>query len=529
MSTAPVDGDRTAEFGHFCEATTLGIAPEELLHHRRNQVRRHKRRKVAPAPAPAGDGADRRPLLAGGKDADGNAVPPVALNFLGDLTATSNSNTSTAAAARQNSERKDTAVAADEAAADDPWMANAHRLEASMAQMSHVLRRQEAQYVDLYGCLRNVLGGGNDDEGDAAAMTDAERNALDAAVASFAVSTGNQIEALRQALASAAEGTPQSSLGRRGGTSTGSDLAAHRVGIVACLVSALRADVVDRMGRMHAVRMRRSLDLARDPLQCRLPTTGGVDGAGGSGGEGAFMADDDDDDATARLESLLGNIRAAAASEATAARAQEEDFCATYGQEGEARLLKEVAMPLPPFPRADDVDMDPDEQDGFEQEHFNSGPSSSSRPQNSHSKMKNASSARPRHQREELGVVSIDPSVQQYYGESTAEQEAYIEDLQRESAYLTASLQNELEDVHKIENKMMEITTLLRQFGDMVAEQQEDIVAIHEQAEKSKKNVQAGQDNLVDAGERKKKSKHYMATFIASMGVLLLFLNWITP
>ena len=126
-------------------------------------------------------------------------------------------------------------------------------------------------------------------------------------------------------------------------------------------------------------------------------------------------------------------------------------------------------------------------------------------------------------------MVPVDPSVQQYYGESAAEQEAYVEDLQRESAYLTASLQNELEDVHKIENKMMEITTLLRQFGDMVAEQQEDIVAIHEQAEKSKKNVQAGQDNLVDAGERKKKSKHYMATFIASMGVLLLFLNWITP
>ena len=126
-------------------------------------------------------------------------------------------------------------------------------------------------------------------------------------------------------------------------------------------------------------------------------------------------------------------------------------------------------------------------------------------------------------------MVPVDPSVQQYYGESAAEQEAYVEDLQRESAYLTASLQNELEDVHKIENKMMEITTLLRQFGDMVAEQQEDIVVIHEQAERSKKNVQDGQDNLVDAGERKKKSKHYMAIFIASMGMLLLFLNWITP
>ncbi len=510
--TATEPGDRTAEFGRLCEAAILGIAPEELplLHAR-------KRRKVAPA----GGGAGRRPLLAGGRDAGGADVvpPPAALNFLGDLTAPSGRN---AAAARQREEATAADAAADD---DDPWMANAHRLEASIAQMSDVLRRQEAQYADLYGCLRNVRPGGD------AAMTDAERNALDAAVASFAVSTGNQIEALRRALASAASAA-DAPAGTTGGT--GGDLAAHRVGIVACLVSALRADVVDRMGRMHAVRMRRSLDLARDPLRCRLPAAaGGGSGPGGSGGEIAFVTDDDDDDdATAQLASLLGSIRAAAIPEA--ARAREEAFCATYGQEKEDQLLKEVAMPLPPFPRADDdADIDPDEQDGFEQEHHNSGPSSSlspsSRPVTSHSKMENASSARPRQRREELEVVSVDPSVQQYYGESAAEQEAYVEDLQRESAYLTASLQNELEDVHKIENKMMEITTLLRQFGDMVAEQQEDIVAIHEQAERSKKNVQAGQDNLVDAGERKKKSKHYRATFIASMGMLLLFLNWIIP
>ena len=495
--SATEPGDRTAEFQHLCEAATLGIAPEDLplLHAR-------KRRKVAPAPG--------RPLLAGGKEA-----PPAALNFLGDLTAPSGRNKAT------HQHQQVAAAAADAADGDDdPWMANAHRLEASIAQMSDVLRRQEAQYADLYGCLRNVrLGGGGD-------MTDAERNALDAAVASFAVSTGNQIEALRRTLTAASAADAPAG--------TGGNLAAHRVGIVACLVSALRADVVDRMGRMHAARMRRSLDLARDPLRCRLPAAAGREsGLGGSGGEVAFVTDDDDDDdATAHLASLLGNIRAAAIPEA--ARAREEAFCATYGQEKEERLLKEVAMPLPPFPRADGVvDIDPDEQDGFEQEHLNSGPSSPpsfSRPNDPHSQMDNASSAIPRQRRRErLEVVPVDPSVQQYYGESTAEQEAYVEDLQRESAYLTASLQNELEDVHKIESKMMEITTLLRQFGDMVAEQQEDIVAIHEQAERSKKNVQAGQDNLVDAGERKKKSKHYMATFIASMGILLLFLNWITP
>lgn len=540
------DGNRTAEFRHYSEAATLGITPDEL---HQLQQRNNKRRKVA-APAPIGGGvgirvggATRRPLLAGGKDADGNGVPPVALNFLGDLMPTRDTTCTAAAAAAAaaapnidasgREQHKDSRMA-DEATADDddPWMANAHRLVASIGQMSNVLQKQEAEYVDLYGSLRNVrlLAAVGDATADANAMTDAERNALDAAVASFAVSTGNQIEALRRALTSAGEETvgigndPGRSHGDAGSSS--SDMAAHRVGIVACLVSSLRTDVVDRMGRMHAVRMRRTLDLARDPLQCRLPT---VDDGCDGGRVVDFDGDDeyDVDATTARLGSLLGNIRAAVAEAAAAepssevASTQEEkDFYGTFGQEGEERLLKEVAAPLPPFPRADGADIDLN-QVGFEAEQ--STAPRSSRP--------NASSAtlRPHNTAKKLEAVPLDTSAQHYYGESTAEQEAYIEDLQRESAYLTASLQNELEDVHKIENKMMEITTLLRQFGDMVAEQQEDIVAIHEQAEKSKKNVQAGQDNLVDAGERKKKSKHYMATLIASMGLLLLFLNWITP
>ena len=504
-ASSTTGGNRTAEFRNFSEAAALGITPDEL--HRRNQMRRTKRRKVAAgAAAPVGSGvggADRRPLLVGGKDDEGNDIPPVALNFLGDLMPAQG----TAPAAARTS--ADEATTDDD---DDPWMANAHRLEASIVQMSNVLQRQEVEYVDLYGSLRNVRLGGDATTADAnASMTDAERNALDAAVASFAVSTGNQIEALRQALTSASEGT---------GAAGSDDVAAHRVGIVACLVSSLRSDVVDRMGRMHAVRMRRTLDLARDPLQCRLST---ADGRGGGGVSEIDGDEHDVDAASARLGSLLGNIRAAA--EAAAATpsedAEEKDFHATYGQDGEERLLKEVSMPLPSFPRADGADIDPN-QDGFEVEQ-------STAPRSSRPNASSTAKLRSRSTANKLEAVPLDPSVQQYYGESTAEQEAYIEDLQRESAYLTASLQNELEDVHKIENKMMEITTLLRQFGDMVAEQQEDIVAINEQAEKSKKNVQAGQDNLVDAGERKKKSKHYMATFIASMGLLLLFLNWITP
>ena len=74
---------------------------------------------------------------------------------------------------------------------------------------------------------------------------------------------------------------------------------------------------------------------------------------------------------------------------------------------------------------------------------------------------------------------------------------------------------------------MVEITSLLSRFTDLIQEQQEDIFMIHDQAVKSKENVDKGQDNLVDAANRGDKSKHPMATFIFFMALLLLFFNWI--
>jgi t-SNARE complex subunit (syntaxin) len=76
---------------------------------------------------------------------------------------------------------------------------------------------------------------------------------------------------------------------------------------------------------------------------------------------------------------------------------------------------------------------------------------------------------------------------------------------------------------------MVEITQLLSRFTDLITEQQEDIFMIHEQAFKSKENVDKGQDQLTDAATRGEKSKHPMATFIMVMALLLLFFNWILP
>jgi len=455
----------------------------------------------------------------------------IALNFLGDLSDGSDTRRST-----------DTSMII----GDDPWLDNAHRLRDSIDHMTNVLVREEAQYVDLYGSLRGGRGSGSG-SGNAGTtnssriMTDEERNSLDASVASFAISTGNRIQALRRSL-------------EDGGDDDGSNGTAHRLGIVACLVSSLRSDVVDRMAAMHAVRMRSSLDMARDPLRCRLPNQygrrGGGAGHGVRSGGGADLGnafddvDGDEDVNDVALRDLLRDVHDAAVSSSAvdggnaelppswkeAARAEEEEFNATYGQAGEEALLADLTSPPPSFPGVHDSPPSYDavgevNTDTFDQEGGDVPSTRLSR------RIEPAASTRTSNPPPVYSPTAapVDQAMLEYYGETTEEQEAYIEDLQRESAYLTASLQNELEDVHKIEGKMMEITTLLRQFGDLVSEQQEDIVAIHDQAERSKKNVQAGQDRLVDAGERKKKSKHYMATFIVCMALLLLFLNWITP
>jgi ABC-type Na+ efflux pump permease subunit len=108
-------------------------------------------------------------------------------------------------------------------------------------------------------------------------------------------------------------------------------------------------------------------------------------------------------------------------------------------------------------------------------------------------------------------------------------QQATQQELQREAALLDVSLQNELDSVYQVEQRMTEITALLSQFSSLVSEQQEEVSAIHQTTVSSKENITKGQESLVDAKERTKRSKHYMATFVWSVAILLLVFNYIIP
>ena len=108
-------------------------------------------------------------------------------------------------------------------------------------------------------------------------------------------------------------------------------------------------------------------------------------------------------------------------------------------------------------------------------------------------------------------------------------QEETRQELQKEAVLLEASLQNELDSVHQVEQSMTLITSLLSQFATLVSEQQEEVVAIHDSTLFSKQNVSQGQESLMDAKERTKKSKHYMATLVWTVAMILLFFNYAIP
>jgi t-SNARE complex subunit (syntaxin) len=101
------------------------------------------------------------------------------------------------------------------------------------------------------------------------------------------------------------------------------------------------------------------------------------------------------------------------------------------------------------------------------------------------------------------------------------------EDLQEETVQLSTALiaSSDLDSVKQMETRMVEITTLIGQFSNLVQEQQEQIHEVHDAAQETKQNMDKGQENLVDATERTKQSKHYKAWLIFGMALILLFFH----
>lgn len=307
-------------------------------------------------------------------------------------------------------------------------------------------------------------------------MADEEASLIQSTVTSFAATTATELETLRSMISSSL-------------LLPGSDIANHRAGVVQILLSQLQEQVAQPFSALQKQRIRMAVKLWQNPLQCRLYQPQQFHARGTNANQSSFMQLFEEEDNVEREQRFLPQRQSLI----------EEDmdfFMHKYSHKKELnrtprpdflkRLAKKSTFEVVPATKSD------------------TRPMLSSKPM----------MANPKQQMQ---------SMPQALEETTNSH--LDEDLHQEAAMLMVSIQSDLDSVQKVEQRMVEITTLIGQFANLVSEQQEEIWNIHDSAEQTKENMDKGQENLINATERVKRSKHYMAKIVFAMSLTLLFFH----
>jgi hypothetical protein len=306
-------------------------------------------------------------------------------------------------------------------------------------------------------------------------MPEDEASLIQSTVTSFAATTASELETLRKMIPS----------------NTASNIASHRAGVVQLLLNQLKEQVAQPFGVLQQQRTRVAVQLWQNPLQCKLYQPRQIQEEQPNGN---MMQLFDEEDSTEREQRFLP--RRAAATET------HQNFLKTYEQEP-----KKVITPRPDFVSQLAAAKKKRRIQSMDNDEYATQPS----------------------QRPATPIIVQPPRKPQVlpYQQPTTEEARHQleEDLQQEAALLTVSVQNDLDSVQKMEQRMVDITTLISQFSNLVSEQQEEIWQIHEAAQNTKDNMEKGQDHLVDATERTKRSKHYTAWAVVGMALILLFFH----
>lgn len=354
----------------------------------------------------------------------------------------------------------------------DHWTENALRIQSDLTRMAHWIQSKQHEYVGLD-------------------MPDEEASLIQSTVTTFAATTASELETLRKLI----------SRGRN--TST---VAGHRNGIVQILLNQLQEEITRPFGILQKQRTRISVKLWQHPWQCQLALT-------------SSKAPSSSLSSTSRVIKLFDDDH-------------DDD------QEGSARATKEKRfIPRNPLPtRVGGVDF----LDKYENDPLLDSPTprrpdflerlANTTKQHTAGSTANDEIASAHPMSRPLPVVPM-PRIQATPNPTPSlpfeeQQQQQQDELQQEAALLQVSIvQSDLDSVQKMEQRMVEITTLIGQFSNLVSEQQEEIYDIAHHAQETKKNMSKGQENLVDATERTKRSKHYLAWTIFGLSLTLLFFH----
>lgn len=358
----------------------------------------------------------------------------------------------------------------------DAWEENALRIQADLNRMSQWIQSKKQEYVGLD-------------------MKDEEVALIQSTVTSFAATTAGELETLRNMIQSSSQ---------RSTVPININLSNHRAGIVQILLGQLQEHVTRPFGVLQKQRVRVAVQLWQNPLQCKL-----YDAPKRISKESIF--DEEDEDAHEQKDQRFLPIRSYQESTNTNGHG---DFISKYAN----KRITSVPSEPPAFlvnlskhgmiKKTEEQDSEassiPSKTNTTEEESFDDFPS--------------------------LGFQKPSPQLQSRPRERQENQadmyhQQLEEDLRTESVQLATTLiaSNDLDSVQQMETRMVEITTLIGQFSNLVQEQQEQIVQVHESAKETKDNLDKGQENLIDAAERTRQSRHYKAWSILAMSAILMF------
>jgi len=379
----------------------------------------------------------------------------------------------------------------------DAWMSNAVRLYNSIQQITSLLNTNSSSYTykDIILQASESLDDQNQsDQQRVSVMTEHEVSMFESSIASFMTSTATQIDTLRQSL----EGTNSS-------MNLSEDIYTHRSGILSHLLSELK-EIMKEFQSMQHMRHREELELYHDPLKCVYHQSHDeMDDLLNMTMDGG-MEDNLEPD-----EEFLNELDR-----------NEEEFQALFNVDDDREYQRIVQEPLPSFPMMLSGQSRNEENGPTQSEKTLNNTSDKRLPvqppfmkqddRSNKVQWKDQATSRSR------PVTTLPTEAESYENQSAV--------LQQEQVFLTASIQNtKLDAAQKVESQMMQITSLLSQFSSLISEQQEEIQVIADATTKSRENVNKGREKLVQATEQRKRSRHYFAWVIFSLGFLLLFLN----
>lgn len=364
---------------------------------------------------------------------------------------------------------------------EDGWLAAVHEIEKNLNRMIGWLQEKKWTFS-------------------AVETPDDEASLIQSTIASYTASTANELEELRSVLLAKEkvdyQGRPQ-------------EFEHHNI-IVQTLLQRLKEEVAEPFGKMQKQRQREAVKLWQNPLQVEL-----------------YIPPPAPEDEMDAALGIAGTTRDPSNRKFFPQRRRhplQANFMDSYEVYSRDPLEKPVSLFAKGTKRAASVSPVAAGEAQSGAAAASSSPPKGPLEKRSKVVKQNAASAKPSHNSQVI------PGPQTNHNEEDNDLHyAQPQDLQQEAVLMKASLENDLDQVQKMETTMVNITNLLSQFADLVAGQQEDILHIHDAAETTKENVDKGQEKLLDAADKTQQSKHYMASSIFAMGVMLLVVHWIRP